>query len=345
MGDYRSEFGVWMEFIEVNPDTGIRMNSLNEFTDGWYDQLDVDVSIDKSITSNSDTATITVNNHPILEDMYRNKKAFFEGFNAKVFEVDIMLWYDNDPDTARTNHCIFSGNVDEMMTPQSSSITDQQLVINAVGGKRESVRTITNKRYPSGMTYRQVVEDIFQQFPSYNLTVLDDPLGKLNKPIKRPRTYHTKAVEILDDIARDLEMTWGFDCNPWTVGQRFAGGGFPNQHLEAKHAYFVDKSSIFDVLGLYGNGGQAMNGSTGKLGRIGYGKSTITFEHLTDDRLNIGMNALVSDYGTMNDGVEFSTRVDRLSINNNQTNIEATYVVGGKAVIEENKDNSGALKL
>lgn len=346
----RFSFSQWFELWEVDKLTGERLLINQDFTDWFNDHNDISISISKSITSNGDTATVEIWNHRIIEQMYAEKLAFFDRFFKKQYEVDIMQWYEcghADRDDAHVQ-CIFSGDLDDISIRDDTSVSDQALSITATSGKRAALRVIANKKYSAGITYRDVVIDIFQMFaPGYELAVLDDPFGKLNKRLPRARTYHEKAADVLNGIARDLEMTWGFAENPWRLSERRIGGTDPTTGFKPKHAYFVDKASVFDISGLHGSTPIACNGSTGKLGRIGYTKSQFTFSHLYDPPLNIGMPVAVSDFGTMKDGVEFIGRVNRLNISNDTVQIEAAYIdpETGLAILDEDKSHSGALVL
>lgn len=346
----RFGFSQWVEVWEVDKATGARIAIVDELTDWFYDHNDVSISVEKSITSNSDTATIEVWNHRILERMYAEKLGFFKAFFKKQYEVDIMQWYEcGQADIADSYvQCIFSGDLEDIYAKDDSSITDQALTFSATSGQRIATRAVLNKKYSAGIKYREVVEDIFDSMnPAYKLTVLDDPFNKLDKPLKRARTFHTKSVEALNDIARDLEMTWGLSENPWRLSERRIGGTNPATGFNPKHAFFVDKTSVYDVTGVHGTGFIECNGSTGKLGKIGYTKSQFTFSHLYDPRLNVGMPVAVSDFGTMKDGVEFNGRINRLSINNNEVQVEAAYIdpATGRAIIEEDKTHTGARVL
>lgn len=344
--DYRFFVGYWFEFIELDED-GNRIAKLDAMTNGYIDSNDVDVTIEKSITSTSDTATISVHNHVVIEELYKNKRALFENFGDREFEVDIMVWYENDPESlgTRQNHNMFTGSVDNISIPNDQSITDKSLTIQATSGREDALRTLLIKRYPSGTSYKEIVYDCFDQFNGFDLAVFDDPDGKLNKKLIRPKTYHQKVSDVLNDISRDVDMTWGFSYVPWTIPQRFGVGGDPSANIANKRAYFVDKRSIFDMNGIFGTGVRECNGSTGKLGRVGFNKSEVTFTHLVDDRLEVGDHVAVSDYGTMNEATEFEIRINRMSLSNNILSIEGSYIKDGLAVIEKDKDNSGALKL
>ena len=159
-------------------------------SDTYYDSLTCDISIEKSITSNSDTANIRIYNHPILEQMYSEKRAFFERMNEKFYEIDIFQWYDctigdftnpNRAETLQKVQCIYTGDLTDITADESDSITDQSLSLSLVSGSRASIRTIVNKKYAAGTTYLAVVNDLLSMYTAYSITVLDDPLGKLNK--------------------------------------------------------------------------------------------------------------------------------------------------------------------
>ena len=358
---YRTQFHQALVIVEVD-ELGNRLNPtanpslIHELTDIYYDSYDVDIRIEKSITSNLDTATITIHNHPILEQMYDQKKAFFDNMNEKFYEVDIFQYYHCNTDnevTRERNQCIFTGDLVDLSVTESSEITDQALNLSLVAGQRASLRTIVNKAYTSAQIYDNVIADLLDQFTGYDLTVVDDPFNKLFKNLPKTRTVHKKVSEVLDDICRDLEMTWGFDAARYNINTTTSG------YLKSKGLYFVDKASVFDSLPSEdpadfnnGVGPHELAASTGKIGRIGYAKSQFTLTHLTDPALNIGRSVRASDYGTLNAASDLNTgdaffgRINRMSINNNTTYIECTYIdEDGNAIIENDKKNSGSLIL
>lgn len=337
---YRACFARWIEVWEVDKLTGERIQLNTDLTDIYKDHNDISVSIQKSITSNPDTANIEIYNHRILEKMYSERLLFFKNFFEKDYEIDVIQWYqpihDDNPELCQV---IYSGDLDDIYANEDSSNTDQALVLTSTAGRRASIRTRVNKKYPAGTTYLAIVQDMFTFFnPSYQLTVLDDPLGKLAKALPKPRRFHRKVVDVLNDIARDLEMTWGFAENPWVITNPLASSG-------PKTAYFVDKRSIFDISGIHGEGPHVCNYQTGKKGRVGYTKSQFTFNHLYDHPLNIGTSVAVSDAGTMKDVGFFIGRVNRISISDTDMHIECAYVEDGLAVIERDKKHAGALVL
>lgn len=331
-------------------DDGTRITDTGELfdvSDVYYDSYHVDVNIQKSITSNSDTASVVIHNHPMLEQMYADKRNFFTSLNENSYEVDILLAYlceENPNDEESFPRCIFTGDLDDVVVNGDSSITDQSVGLNLTSGRHSSIRTVINKKYPAGTTYLAVVQDAFSKFLGFDAPLISDPLGKLNKTLLRPRTVHIKASELLNNIARDLEMTWGFDAAKW-INTTTASG-----ENALKACYFVDKESVFDPLGYYGAGPHYCDGSTGKIGRIGYTKSQFSFTHSVDTVLNIGVEVHASDFGTMNfpDDIQnaFKGRVNRMSISDDVCTLDATYIGdNGRAIIEHDKKNAGAWVL
>ena len=348
MPDFRYHFQIWVELWEVD-DLGNRFTPANDsITAQFNGTQDVDVSIDKSISSNLDSAQITIHNHIALEKMYSQKLIFFQEFFKKDYEIDILMFHrcPHFTDSPQSAQCIFSGDLDDIYASGDGSITDQSLVLNLTAGKRASVRSIVNTKYPAGTSYLDIVIDLFTFFGGYDLTLIDDPLNKLSKITPKPRTVHGKVSDILNDIARDMDMTWGFDSNPWTLGERRAGGTDGTTGFNRKRCYWVDKKSVFDVLGVNGVGAHNLNGSTGKIGRIGYTKSQFTLSHIYDPVVNIGMSINASDFGTMNEAVDFLGRVTRMNVNNDIMSLESSYIGDdGLAVINFDKKHTGGWVL
>lgn len=352
--EYRFQPGVWVEIFEVDA-AGNRTVSLTDYTDGYlHDTIKATCTIEKSLTSNTDTATVNVANHFLLEKIYEDKKMFFDGFYKKKYEMDIMFWHENQPLLGRTNHAIFSGDVDTLSVPAVQTGTDAELSYTAGGGTRENQKVVVNKTYTKGTAYSVVIRDLFAHYISYTLAVLDDPFNKLNKVLKADRTYHGKVSEALDDISREFSMTWGLDCNPWTIPERFGTpAANPLAWQNKKRAYFVDKRSVVDILGMYGKGPFEVSAETGKIGLMGFTKTGISFTHLTDDVLNIGQHVRVTDgkhTGSLSTAAVqrltptwYDARVDRISINDDVTTVEATYIgEDGNAVNTEEETGQGA---
>lgn len=344
---FRSQRNYWIELWEIDANGG-RLIPSNDDISGWfYDHNDVEVSFEKSLSSNNDTASISIVNHLALEKIYKHKRLFFDRFFEKRYEVDIMQFHlcpflDK---ADKTVSCIFSGDLTDISTKSGMNTTSHNLELPLVAGKNATLREIKAKKYSGGITYKSMVQDLFSSLKGYELTVLDDPDGKLNKVVKKPRTVHGKVSDILNDISTDLDMVWGLDSNPWKLSERRAGGSDGSTGFNAKHAYFADKSSSFDVAGVNGTGAFSVNGSTGKIGLTAFSRRGFSFSHLTDPMLNIGVLVLASDLGSMNDAVEVEGRIDRISSSNGIMNIDCTYSENGKAIIPVDKSHSGALIL
>ena len=362
------KFAAWMEINERDKN-GNLIKRWSEFDANLIleNSFTYSVTIEKSLTSNADTATISITNHPVLEELYKQKKAYFNKFNEKHLELSILMYYEYPhvilfPE--KTN-CIFTGDVSDIYVDESENTNDQGFTLKATCGNQANLRAEVNKSYNAGMSYRQVVEDLFKQFNKYGheLYVLDDPKNKLNKPLKRARSFHGKVSEALNDIAKDLDMIWGFDGTPWTYKERGPIGiypGIPSNPAainRPKRAWFVDKISVFDITGMHsdtgkerpirGVNGLEINGSTGKLGLIGYTKSQFSFSKLFDPSINIGMPVFASDVGARDQYVEFIGRINRVSINNEIMKCECSYVdeKTGLAILEKDAKNVGALIL
>lgn len=336
---------LWVVFYKLN-DLGERVEIDEKMSDIFRntDTLRYSFSIQKSITSNPDTASVTIYNHWMLEEMYRNKYMFFSKFHENRYEVDILHYWVcgdyNNPNGVDHVHCIYSGELDDINPSSSGGITDSSLSFTSTAGKTLLQREVVNRKFSAGATYRDVVDDIFTNLNGYALMTLDDPFNKMNKPLPKDRTFHGKAETLLNSIATDLDMTWGLDCNPWKANN------FNAEWQNPKRAYWVDKRSIFDSYGNAGVGPFDVNGSTGKKGLINYSKSQVTFEHANDVRLNIGRSYVVSDIGTMNDATEFRVRLNRLTMSESGSSCEGSYISPVEGVIlEKDKAGNGAYIL
>lgn len=320
----------------------------------YVDTLNADFSINKSITSNADTATVTIYNHQFLEGFYAERRAIFDSLQDNYYDVNLYQWdYGTiglDLDLRQKAQCIFTGSMSNISIGGGESITDAGLTFNLTAGGDAGLRTVTNRKFAKGSTYRNVVQQLLGEFTAYDF-IIDDPTNKLNKLLPKARTVHKKTSEALTDICRDLEMTWGFDASRINVAS------VPADIATArKTIYFVDKVSTFDTLVLptaannNGVGPHRLDGGTGKVGRLSYNKSQFSFETITDPTLNIGRIVDVSDYGTMAAPVgfagEFKGRINRMTINNSRTTCECSYIDDDNlAILEKDKSNSGSLVL
>lgn len=368
MPQYAYKFAAWLE-INERDENGNLIKRWSEFDSNLImnNSLTFSYSLEKSLTSYGDTATIRVVNHPVLEQMYREKKMYFDKFRDKHLEVSLMFYYEYPhvilhPDKL---NCIFTGDLVDIYTEDSSSTTENALVIKATAGYEASLRAEVNKNYSAGMPYRDVITDLFTYFNKYGheLSLIDDPTNKLNKPLKRSRTFHTKVVDAINDIAKDLDMIWSFDSTPWTYQERGPIGiypGIPSNPAainNRKRSWFADKISVFDVTGLHANTGLGtpyrginaleVNGSTWHTGLIGYTKSQFTFNKRFDPSFNVGMPVLAADVGAINQYVEFIGRINRISYNNNDMHCECSYLDPdtGLALLEKDGKNTGSLLL
>lgn len=368
MDEFAYKFAGWLE-VNERSDEGQLIKRWTEFDANLIldNSFTFSFSLEKSLTSTGDTATISITNHPALEEMYREKKAYFDQFRDKHLEISILLYYEYPhvilfPEKA---NCIFTGDLVDIFAGENSNTNDQTLTFKATAGYNASLRAEVNKSYAAGTTYRDVVTDLFTFFNPYghSLDVIDDPNNKLGKRLPRERSYHTKVSEALNDIAKDLDMIWSFDSNPWTYHERGPVGiypGIPSNPAainNTKRSWWADKISVFDVTGLHANTGQErpirgingleVNGATGHLGLIGYTKSQFTFSKLFDMSVNVGMPVFASDVGARDQYVEFIGRVNRVSINNEIMQVECSYIDPDTelAVLEKDGKNTGALLL
>ena len=284
----------------------------------YYDSLSISVNISKSITSMNDTATVTVMNHPVIEEINQDIGLLHTILNINI-EVDIAI-HTLTGGNKGAGRCVFTGDLVDIYPKEDISVTDQALVMSLVAGHRATHENISNVRYAKGTSYRTIVEDLMNSMVGYKLTVIADRYNKLDKELLSSRTFHGKTITLLNDIAKDMEMTYGFDSANWKTstidGDKYA----------LKHCYWVDKNAYFDVM-LLGNFPRFANYKTSKHGRTGFTLNKITFKHATDALLNIGLPMLVSDEGTLDISQALAGRIDRMTINNNVTSIEMTLLV------------------
>ena len=368
MPQFAVSFAMYMEIWERN-DAGTYIKHWEEFDANLIqdNSFNYTVSIQSTLTSNSDTCEITIPNHPELETLYRDKKAYFDKLNEKNLEVNVLLYYINPHATLFPDktHCIFTGDLTDIYVSENSTPTDQSLTFKCTHGYRAALRAEVDKSYPAGTAYRNIVLDLFNFFTPYGYGVpqIDDPNNKLAKLTKRPRTFHGKVSDALNSVAKDLEMIWSFYSNPWTYQERGPVGVYPGIPSNPavinnpKKCWFCDKVSVFDPSQIHsttgkersvrGINGLEVNGSTSKLGLMGYTKSQFTFTKPFDPSLQVGMPVFAADVGARNQYTEFVGRINRISINNEIMNCECSYIDDDTnlAVLEQDGKNTGALLL
>lgn len=329
------------------------------------------INIQKALVSNGGTATVTLTNHKLLERLYSRQKRLLDDWDKKQLEMSIVM-YHQYPDVhlfpERVN-CIFTGDVVDISVSQSSTTLDQELSFRAIMGYHAASRYWVNEIYPSGTTYREIVEDLFNRYSvlGYELFYFDDPVGKLNEVLARPLTVHDKISNVLNQIAKQFDMTWGWDSNPWrfsdmSLDGRYTNIGIPsnlNAINEDKHCYWIDKREVFDVTGIHGSSGTEarvngisglrVSGDTGHTGLIGYTKSQFTFNAIFSPAYNVGMPVFADDvraHLTVQDERAIG-RINRVTFNNNIVTCECSYVdpETGFAILEEDAYRTGAYKI
>lgn len=379
MTDFAYNFHGWVKFREKY------LPLASEFT-GEYDYRVIDefeihhsldndsgfhISIQKALSSNGATATVTLTNHKILETIYSNSQSVLKNWQDKELEMSIVL-YHQYPDIhiypERVN-CIFTGDVVDIAANQSNSTLDQSLSIKAIMGYTSASRYGVNTTYTTGDTYGFVVEDLFRRLETqgYDLFYIGDPYGKLNKPLLKPIIFTDKISTALNQIAKDLDMVWGWDSNPWrfsdmSLDGRYTNLGIPsnlNAINEEKHCYWVDKRDVFDVTGIHGSSGTEarvrginglrVSGDTGHIGLIGYTKSQFTFSALYSPAYNVGMPVFADDvraHLTVADDRAIG-RINRMTINNSVVNCECSYIDPDTqlAILDADPNRTGAYLL
>lgn len=329
------------------------------------------ISIQKALSSNGATATVTLTNHKNLEDLYRRTKENLENWQEKELEMSIVL-YHQYPDIhiypERVN-CVFTGDVVDIAVNQSSSTLDQGLSIKAIMGYTAASRYGINDTYSAGDSYRFVVEDLFRRLETqgYDLFYLGDPAGKLNKVLPRALIFTDKISTALNQIAKDLDMVWGWDSNPWrysdmSLDGRYTNLGIPsnlNAINEDKHCYWTDKRDVFDVTGIHGSSGTEeringinglrVSGDTGHVGLIGYTKSQFTFSAIYSPAYNVGMPVFADDVRAhLTQANERAIgRINRMTINNNTVTCECSYIDPDTqfAILDADPNRTGAYLL
>ncbi|MDB4461536.1 hypothetical protein N9043_01150 [bacterium] len=327
------------------------------------------VSIEKALTSMSDTATITLTNHPVLEDLYTRNRGLLNEWQERDLEVSIMLYHlfpHADQYRDKCN-CIFTGNIVDIAVGESKETTDQSLTIKASAGSNAALRATVNKFYTGSFTYRDVMFDLLSLYEpfGFNIPRVDDPDSKLSKFLKRGRRYDQKVSDALNDIAKDLDMVWGFDSNPWTYKEMSEVGEYPdtptdtNAIFRNKNCYFMDKRSTIDITGLHadtgteppinGVNGLRVSGETSHIGLIGHSKTQFTFNTITEPPYNIGMPVYADDaiaHLVVQEDRAIG-RINRIMINNNVTRCECSYIDEntGLAILAVDGKNTGALLL
>ena len=227
-------------------------------------------TITKSITSNADECTLTIDNYEALEDFYREPTLFLDEFSKKDYILTVFLGYEDF-------HQVYSGDLVDLSVTGGSNITDQSVVLTASSGQKALTGGKIKKKFAAGQSFMDIANECFKAYEEFGIKfeVIDDPFDKLGgKPLKKPRTEDRLVSEVLNDICRELDMTWG-------IAER-------HEQTTPQIGYFVDKKSVFDV-GIFGRGVFDVSYETGLLGLPSFSKSQFTFTHRQDKRLNLGV--------------------------------------------------------
>lgn len=369
-------------FIQVHErdNNGVITRQLGDFE--MHHRLDNDshfqISVEKALTSTGSTATVTVTNHKVLELLYTEQRSLLKKWSELNLELSIVLYfqYPNANTQSNFTNCIFTGDIVDISVGESTTTLDQNLIIKASMGYRPNLRamvtsdTLKDGKYYTSLDYPttyDVVLDLFKFFEpyGYELQVIEDPFNLLSKPWKRSKTLKGKVSDNLNTIAKDLDMVWGYDSNPWTLDERSLSGLYPNQPnniatiYDNKHCYWVDKRAVFDVSRLHAGTGTdkpsynginslRVSGDTGHIGLIGYTKAQFSFNSLFDCSYNIGMPVLADDVRAhlVEDYQRTWGRINRVSINNDVIHCECSYIdedTGYTSLDNDGKNTGGLL--
>lgn len=254
----------------------------------------VDCTITKSMTSNADECTLTIQNFEALEDFYQEPELFIDEYSKKDYILTIFLGYEDF-------HQIYSGDLMDLSVTGGSNITDQAIVLKASSGQKALTAGKIKKKFSAGQSFRDITGECFKVYEAFGIKfeVIDDPFNKLSKTLKKPRTEDRLAAETLNDVCRELDMTWG-------IAER-------HEQTTPQIGYFVDKKSVFDV-GIFGRGVFDVSYKTGLLGLPSFSKSQFTFNHRQDKRLNLGVAVDLSVSPQINTASKIRGRISAIAM-------------------------------
>ena len=294
---------------------------------------EISASIRKSMTSNSDQCTLKITNFIALEKFYEQPDVFLEEYSQKDYILTVFLGYSDFVQ-------VFSGDLTDIAVTGGSSINDQAIILTATVGERALSRGRIKQKFSAGQSFQDLVDKSFEALLPFGveLVLTDDPLDKLKKELKKPRTEDRAAGDVLNDICRELDMTWGIDSR--------------QTQTDNNRAYFVDKKSSFDVHGLFGKGIFDVGYETGLIGLPSFSKSQFRFTHRYDKHLNVGIAINLSVKPQINTDNKILGRISAVDLSATNKNGEYNYMctadfaeeVGGVVLAKLNNDrrNVGA---
>ncbi|NKB76260.1 MAG: hypothetical protein GKR96_04275 [Gammaproteobacteria bacterium] len=236
-----------------------------------YQPLNTSVSFSKDITSKTNTATVSITNASLIEEIYQQGQAFVEELADSHVVCDVIV---GDTGSGE-EHVAYSGDVVDFSI--SSSTNDSTITFSLSTGAIAKVKGTVNKPFPAETSYREIVEQCFAD--SYtdkyaiDLSAILDPEGVLETKLLKPRTFYGPTYDVLDTIGRGIAQ----DENAQHPGYVWSIDNFEG---DRQKAFFIDRRSPVDV---FGDGSiKTLSHETGRVGRIGLTRTGFSFLHKPD---------------------------------------------------------------
>ena len=161
-----------------------------------------------------------------MRTFYQEPELFIDEYSKKDYILTVFLGYEDF-------HQIYTGDLVDLSVTGGSKITDQSIVLTASSGEKALTSGKIKKKFAAGQSFMDVIGECFKVYEEFGIKfdVIDDPFDKLSKELKKPRTEDRLASQTLNDVCRELDMTWG-------IAER-------HEQTTPQIGYFVDKKSVF----------------------------------------------------------------------------------------------------
>ena len=355
-----------VEFSVINPDgTESDMNiKLWEDMNGisYFDTkhspewrpLEVNASIIKTLGGAPDQSAITLHNLPWIELFRRDPVAELAKFRDESWRVRIWAWHDDNGSTSQSNKPnippVFVGDITEDFGIQSGDTIDSALQVQATAYGWLVNSGKMRETWQAGTTYKQIFNDILQFIiskgygretrtatPRY--VIKND--SRMNKTLKRKFNVNRNPVEILNDLTRDIDATWGIHNNiPYVIMRdsyfgSVNGEEYPTQTGLTDDYYVLNYESGLSSLINYSKHEFSINAKFSNQLLIGQAVAVDESPQTSGGLLGVGTGLLFGRFNEINH-----------QLNNygdgHQSSITLSYLSGDDVVLPAQRaDNSG----
>lgn len=266
----------------------------------------VECQINKELGSAQQTATVTLHNAPIIEEIRTDYFAYLQRIREQNWRIKIWAWWSDSPDRTEPAYSpVFVGDIYDDVSVNSSSVNDSALVLRA--NSHEFIMRSGKYRteFPAGTSYLDIVNNIFSYFKNelnyvdHKIVIQDmnDLLG--GKAVEKPFVINRNPTENLNDICRELDMVWGVDSEAFYI-------------IHRKEAFLEDQLPKIIKDGNL----TATVFRTGMKSLVNFSKYQFSFSNLWDNAFSLGKILGVSERQQINvdQPTPIGGRINNLSI-------------------------------